>query len=184
MPISENPTGALEGRYRDVLRGRDGRVLWDRGWRKNAIVVTCRHLLAGFLKGDSVLGIDGLAVGAGSAAWDASAPPPPLPSQSALVDPSPFRIDRTSPPPGASFQIDYLDGGNVVAGPTNRLQIAVTLGPGVPAWPDGSHTTSSLREFGLLGRIGGTDVLLNYVTHPVITKDPFSTLERTVWLVF
>lgn len=184
MAISENATHALAGRYRDVLRGPDGRVLMDRGWRSNAIVVTCRHVLAGFLKGDAVLGIDALAVGAGSAAWDASAPPPALPSQSALVDAAPYRVDRTSPPPGATFQIDYLDGGDVVAGPTNRLQIAVTLGPGVPAWPDGAHTTSSLREFGLVGRIGGNDVLLNYVTHPVITKDPFSTLERTVWLVF
>ena len=26
--------------------------------------------------------------------------------------------------------------------------------------------------------------LINYVTHPAIVKDPTSTLERTIWLVF
>ena len=27
-------------------------------------------------------------------------------------------------------------------------------------------------------------VSINYVTHPAIVKDPTSTLERTIWLVF
>jgi hypothetical protein len=184
MAITENPALTLEGRYHDVLYGPDGAVVWDRGWHKNAIAVSCRRLLASFLKADpTALGIDGLMVGAGSPAWDAGAPPPPTPT-SVFFDLNPTKVPRVAPPPGATFQMDYLDGPNVSALPTNRLQINIKLGPGVPAWPDGSHTTSSLREFGLVGRFGGADVMLNYVTHPVITKDPFSTLERTIWLVF
>jgi len=27
-------------------------------------------------------------------------------------------------------------------------------------------------------------VLIDYVTHPAIAKDPVSTLTRTIWLVF
>jgi hypothetical protein len=180
MAIQEHATLTLEGRYHDVLRDAAGDVVWDRGWHKNAIVVTCRHLLAGFLKGDPpVLGLGGLLVGAGLEAWDLSAPPQPLPTNTALVDPNPFKL-----PKGPDLKIDFLDGGMVVPFPTNRLQIAAKLGPNLPSWPDGNHTTSSLREFGLVGTLNGADVLLNYVTHPVITKDPASTLERTIWLVF
>ena len=86
--------------------------------------------------------------------------------------------------PRAALQIDYLAGATVSATPTNRLQIKATLGPNVPTWPDAGHSTSSLREFGLVGKIDGADVLINYVRHPVITKDPASSLERTIWLVF
>ena len=35
---SEVVSAGLHGMYRDVLRDRSGRILWDRGWRKNAIV--------------------------------------------------------------------------------------------------------------------------------------------------
>jgi hypothetical protein len=107
-------------------------------------------------------------------------PPSPSAGQVALVDPNPFAVPLTS------LQLDFLDPntGAVSAVVTNRLQVVATLGPGLPTWPDANHATSTLREFGLVGTLNGTTVLINYITHPAIVKDPTSTLERTIWLVF
>jgi hypothetical protein len=173
----------LQGRYHDVLRDRVGHMRWDRGWHKNAIVTDCRRLLAGFIRGTptGALGIRGLQVGAGLAAWDQPpGPPPPTAGQVALIDPHPFTV------PVADLQIDFLERAtdSVSTVPTNRLQIVANLGPGVPSWPDANHAASTLREFGLVGQLNGATVLINYVTHPAIVKDPTSTLERTIWLVF
>lgn len=66
----------------------------------------------------------------------------------------------------------------------NRVQIEATLGPDVPPWPDADHASGNLREFGLVATLDGGPVLINYVTHPLIAKDPASTLERTIWIVF
>lgn len=178
MRGTEIVTTELHGMYRDVLRDGNGRVVWDRGWKSNTIVVDCRRLLAGFVGGTTPsLGVQGLRVGQGKDAWDISAPPLPTQSQTALVDPSPFLV-----PPG-SIKIDYLSGGTVTPTPTNRLQIVATLAPNVPPWPDAQHATGNLREFGLVGKLAG-ETLINYVTHQVIVKDPASTLTRTIWLVF
>ena len=179
MARTEHPTVELHGLYRDVLRDPNGRVLWDRGWNQNTIVLNCRRLLAGFMAGPTTsLGIQGLRVGQGSDAWDLTSPPTPMPTQTALVDPNPFLVQR------GALQIDFLNGGTVTATPTNRLQIIATLGPNVPPWPDVNHASGNLREFGLVGRLSGAETLINYVTHPVIVKDPASTLTRTIWLVF
>lgn len=184
MPGFEIVTGELSGVYRDVLRNAHGRVIWDRGWRTNTIVADCRRLLAGFMRGDptSAVGIQELQVGAGRAEWDQN---PPLPNemQGSLVDLAPYHV------PLNSLKIDYLDGGNPSSNPTRRLQIVATLGPKVPEWPEPGnglpiHPTATLREFGLVGQLDGAPVLINYVTHVAIVKDPFSTLERTIWLVF
>lgn len=182
MQKAEDVTSHLHGMYRDVLRDARGRVLWDRGWQKNAIVIDCRRLLASFMRGaPAAAGIQGLFVGAGLPAWD-SPPGPPAPSanQAALVDPDRFLV------PAGDLQLDFLDPatGAVSAGVTNRLQIVATLGPGVPPWPNAAHPTITLREFGLRATLAGADRLVNYVTHPAIVKDPTSTLERTLWLVF
>jgi hypothetical protein len=177
----ERPLSSLYGMYRDVLRDRNGRVIWDSGWTKNAIVEDCRRLLSAFMRGAPIgsAGIQGLQVGAGSAAWDlAPSPPPPSPSQTALVDPNPFLMPRID------LQFDFLSGPVVSAAPTNRLQIGATFGPGVPPWPDGTHSSATLREFGLVADLDGSPVLINYRTHPAIPKDPASTLERTIWLTF
>ncbi len=181
MPSLESLTVNLHGMYHDVLRDPQGRVIFDSGWRHNTIVADCRRLLAGFMHGAPTgsLGIQGIQVGAGLAAWDS---PPGLPAsnpaQAALADPNPFTVPRPS------LQFTYLTNGVVSATPTNSVQIVATLGPGVPSWPDPNHSTSTLREFGLVGQLEGNPVLINYVTHPAIPKDPFSTLERTIWLVF
>jgi hypothetical protein len=180
MPNYETVTEGLHGIYRDVLRDAAGRVAWDRGWRENTIVGDCRRLLAAFMRGAPVgaVGIQGLQVGAGLDAWDQPpGAPPPHPGITALVDPQPFTVPR------ASLQFDFLSGGVVSGTPTNRLQIKASLGPNVPTWPDANHASGTLREFGLVGELDGTTVLLNYVIHPAIPKDPASTLERTIWLV-
>lgn len=179
MTGAEHPAAALRGEYRDVLRDPGGRIVWDRGWRSNAIVGDCRRLLAAFMRGTpTVNGLLGLQVGGGLDAWDASGPPQATSGQTALVDPHPFTADATK------LTIDFLDGGTVAASPTNKLQIQANLGNQVPNWPDANHPTGNLREFGLVAKLGTTTVLINYVTHPVIAKDPASTLERTIWLTF
>ena len=178
MPHTDHPTSGLHGLWRDRILNSDGYVT-EGAIRQNAIVVDCRRILSSFMAGAPSLGIQGLQFGAGLAAWDVGGPPAATAAQTALVDPNPFTG------PSSSMQFDFVDDlGAVVAGPTNRLQIVATLGPGEPPWPDGDHIAGSLREFGLIGELNGSPALINYVTHPVINKDPASTLERTLWLVF
>jgi hypothetical protein len=181
MSTIEDPVLSLHGMFRDVLRGPDGNVIWDRGWHNNAIVTSCHTLLAGFMAGGptATKGAQGLLVGQGLDAWDGpSGPPQATPAQTQLVDPNPATV------PLGLLQFTFLTGSTPSAKPTNRLQIVATLGPKVPPWPDGNHVTVNLREFGLVAEINGKPALVNYVTHPVIVKDPDSTLTRTIWLVF
>jgi hypothetical protein len=177
--MSEICTSELKGIYRDILYAPDGHVIWDRGWVRNTIVQNCRQLLASFMGGTpSSLGIQGLKVGEGSTSWDLTAPPAASPTQTALVDPNGFLLPR------ASLQISFMQNGTVSATPTNQLQIVASFGPQQPPWPDASHVAGNLREFGLVGRLNNAETLVNYVTHPVIVKDPASTLTRTIWLTF
>lgn len=164
----------LRGMFRDTLRDERGRVVWRRDWQKNVIVADARRLLAGLLRGaPSTLGIKGLRVGSGNPSWDSTGPPAPSPTQAALV--APVHTLGVGP----DLRIDYLDSaGNPSVSPTNRLQIFGTFQANVP--PGGPHT---LREFGLVATLNGTDVLINYRTHEAIAKDPTSKLERTIWLV-
>jgi hypothetical protein len=179
MTPTETAGDGLQGRYRDVLRDAGGEVISDSGWRTNAIAGACRRLLAAFMRGaPSTEGLLGLQVGAGVDVWDASGPPPATPAQTALKDPMPLTV------PAAALQIDFLDAGAATASPTSRIQIQATLGPGVPPSPWPGHASGNLREFGLVAQLDGATVLVNYVTHTVIAKDPASTLERTIWLQF
>lgn len=179
MPHTELPAAGLRGSYRDVIRGPDGRVIEARPVRSNAIVTDCRRILATLLSGGAALGIQGMQFGQGLSAWDVNGTPAATPGQVALVDPNPFTV------PTVDLAVTFVDdAGIVVPGPTNRLQIIATLGPGLPPWPDPNHPAGSLREFGLIGDLGGNAALINYITHPVIVVDPASTLERTLWLVF
>ena len=177
-PVTETPTAALHGLWRDVIRHGSGGE--ERGQiRPNAIVSDCRRALAVFVAGGGGPGIEGLWFGAGDPAWDVGGTPPATPAQVALVDPKPFLL------PAAALKIDFVDDlGAISAQPTRRLQIVADLAAGSPPWPDAFHAALSLREFGLASHIGGAPVLLNYVTHPVINKDAASALERTIWLVF
>ncbi|MEU4713972.1 hypothetical protein AB0F73_10030 [Micromonospora purpureochromogenes] len=179
---AEHPADGLYGQFRDVLYDAEGRRQWDRGWVRNTIVADCRRLLAGFVRGTPTTAeaVFGLAVGTGIPAWDTSGPPQPSPNQAALVDTHPHLVPR------AQLQLDYINpaNGTISAQPTGTLQLKAVLGPGVPGWPDVDHPTGTLREFGLVAKLNGAQILINYRTHPAIAKDPASTLERTIWLVF
>lgn len=180
MATIEKDILRIEGHYRDVLTDPDGDVVCDRGTRKNLIVLGFRVLIACFVRGaPPALGVQSLRVGIGLAAWDAL-PDPPVVTQTALVDPSPYVVQA------ADLQFAWVDSVNgvVVPGPTNILQIRAVLGPGAPSWPDADHPTSTLREFALFGQLDGNPWMLNSVRHPAIVKDPASTLTRTLWLVF
>lgn len=184
MLKQETATMGLQGSYRDVLVDAAGQVAWDRGWRKNTIVIDCRRLLAGFVRGEKdTLGIQGLRVGAGDPAWDGQVPPAPSAADTKLVDPSPYLVQAKD------LKFDYIDPetGHVSTTVTNRLQIVATLGPRQPDWPEKPtpiHPAPTLREFGLVGQLGGATVLLNAVRHVAVIKDPLSTLVRTIQLVF
>lgn len=167
----------IQGIYRDCLRDPGGTLISDSGWRSNMIVLSCRTLLSGFMKNDTALGIQALQVGQGDAGWDTNPPPLPDPNTlNALTDPAPFEI------PLAQLTLEYLDtSDNVVATPSNRLQITATLGPNVPPAPPNPFP---LREFGLFGSLGGKLFMIDYIRHPLIQKDAITTLERKVRLIF
>lgn len=170
---------AIRGIYRDLLIGPDGRVIADRGWSSNTIVMSCRVLLAGFLKNEPSDGIRYLAVGQGQAAWDAAGAPAPDPALTVGLE-QPY----APPIPAAELGLAYLnESDSEIALPSSRLQITATLKPGYPA-PLAPLTTYPLREFGLFARFGGSDTMINCIRHPVILKDAATTLIRIVRLYF
>lgn len=168
----------LKGIYRDILRDAGGKVTHDSGWIGNTIVERCRILLAGFMKNDPTDGIHHLAFGQGLATWDSSGTPASDQAATGLVTP------YNPPIAAANLTITYLDeSNNEVAAPTSRLQITAILTPGYPA-PLAPLTTFPLREFGLFGRFGGTDYMINSIRHAVIHKDASATLIRMIRLFF
>ncbi|RJX31914.1 MAG: hypothetical protein C4531_06900 [Desulfurivibrio sp.] len=168
----------LKGIYRDILHSADGSVTHDSGWVCNTIVERCRILLAGFMKNDPTDGIHHLSFGQGLAAWDSAGLPAPDPAATGLVTP------YNPPIAAANLTMTYLDeDNNEVAAPTSRLQITAILAPGYPA-PLAPLTTYPLREFGLFGRFGGTDYMINSIRHAVIHKDASATLIRMIRLFF
>lgn len=175
---TEAQFSSLRGMYRDVLLAGDGRTAWDSGWTPNTVVDRGRALVAGFLRNDASAGIQFLAVGQGLPQWDAAGTPPPEATATDL-------LNRHAPPiPAADLNLAYLDAaGNVVEGPTTRLQITATLAAGYPAISPPA-TAYPLREFGLFGRFGDTDYMVNCVRHAVIHKDAASTLIRVIRLYF
>lgn len=173
MPTNYRPMGE----FFDQINTAQGKVI-HLGWRSNLIVDRCRLLLAGFMRGDGPFGIQQLQIGRGLETWDMEPPEPPASDDQQLTDPAPFVVTITP------AQIVYLDElGTPVAGPTNRIEISITLGTGEPPL-DLDETTFPLREFGLFGDFGGEDYMINYVRHPVIHKQADDTLTRTIRLVF
>ncbi len=168
----------LKGVYNDrIITGKE-RVV-DLGWRSNIIVDRCRYLLASFMRGDrATRGIHFLAVGKGEEDWDTVPPASSQRDQIALTDPHPFHI-RISP-----RQMVYLDtAGNPTNVPSNRIQVRVILKPGTPPISEG-ETSYALREFGLFGRLGRENYMIDYVRHAVIHKQAEDTLTRTIRLIF
>jgi len=169
---------SIKGIYRDLLKGPNDDIIYDSGWVSNRIVDRCRKLLAGFMKNDQPKGIQFLAVGQGKKEWDTSGAPPPNSSVTKLMDPNPFTIDVKN------LSLVYLkENDEEVKGPTNRLQITATLGTNEPP-AVASVSSYPLREFGLFGKFGGKDYMIDCIRHPVIHKDVSATLIRVVRLYF
>jgi len=165
-----------QGIYRDRMIRSDA-TMRQWGWRSNIIVERCRFLLAGFMKRENVRGISALYVGRGLESWGSN-PPSPDVSNNSLVDPDPFRITI------APDRISFLNAaGNIEEGPTNRIEVNVVMGEDTPP-PEGDSGAYPLREFGLFGRFGTEEFMIDYVRHPVIYKAGHDTLERTIRFVF
>ncbi len=167
----------IKGIYRDILSiGKD--ILYDSGWNSNTIVLGCRRLLAGFMKNDPSDGIQFLAVGSGMNEWDTVGIPDVVAETTTDLE------QRCVDPVLSTLDIEYLDNSDTpVTGPTSRIQIRATLDPGYPS-PILPLSTYPLREFGLFGRLGGVDFMINCVRHPVIHKDSSATLIRVLRLYF
>ncbi|MFH1217116.1 MAG: hypothetical protein V1706_11510 [Pseudomonadota bacterium] len=176
--MEQRITGQLKGIYRDIVKNGDGGIIHDSGWTSNTIVECCRILLAGFIRNEPSDGIRHMAFGQGLDAWDDGGPPPPDSMATGLVTPYNPPIAFTD------LSVVYLNEGlSEVATPTSRLQITAILEPGYPT-PLAPLTTYPLREFGLFGRLGGTDFMINSIRHAVIHKDTSATLIRMIRLFF
>lgn len=172
---------SIKGIYRDILKGKDGNLIYDSGWVTNTIMDRCRILLSGFMKNDPSYGIQRLAVGRGLKQWDTTGAPSPDPATTTNL------VDRFNPPiPYADLNLVYLDEDDtVVVGQrkTDRLQVTATLVPGYPT-PVSPLTSYPLREFGLFGKFNDEEYMINYIRHPVIHKDESATLIRLIKLYF
>jgi hypothetical protein len=172
-------TISIRGIYRDVLLRPDGRVEHDGGWVRNTIVTRCRVLLTAFIGNEPSAGIQYLAVGRGSDAWDTGGIPASDPDATTDL------VQRYAPHKNFSeLEVAYLNAQDQTQeAPSPRLQVTATLGPGYPVPLPGGRTYP-LREFGLFGRLGDDDFMINSIRHPVIHKDEAATLIRVVRLYF
>ncbi len=169
----------IKGKYRDILKGPDNRVILDTGWRSNTIVHGCKMMIAAMMKNDSPQGVQYLKVGQGDQTWDVTTS---TASEDALDLVSPYRIVI----PQHELKMVYLkeDKSRTVSSEiTNVLQITATLAHGFPE-PITDSNFYPLREFGLFGRCGSKDYMINCVRHQVINKDVAATLIREIQLYF
>lgn len=171
----------IKGIYRDRLFDAEGRAVFDSRWRSNMIVLRCRELLAAFMRNEATetkFGITALKVGRGDPAWDAASTASPDPNTTIkLLDASPYNIDRNR------LTVKYLDAHDqIVPGPTNRIEVIATLEHDEPT--PATDPPYPLREFGLFGRFGASEYMIDYIRHPLIEKDGSVILERRVRLIF
>lgn len=167
-----------EGKYLDCLVCADGRVV-DYGWRSNVIVDQCRELLAAFMHGQTVSGIQRISLGRGDTSWDTLPYEAPVSSTSSLVDPSPRDIAMTD----AEMSISFLDiASNTTTDVHSRIEVSVTIeGDSLPIGPGEEFP---LREFALYGELNTSDYMIDYVRHGVIHIGQGDVLTRRVRLVF
>lgn len=167
-----------KGEYLDRLIHEDGRLV-DYGWRPNVIVDQCRQLLAAFLHGQTVSGIQHISLGRGDVSWDSLPYEAPVPSTSSLIDLSPHDIAVAD----AEMNVSYLDvAGNTTSDVHSRIEVSVTIeGDSLPI---GSGETFPLREFALYGELNSGDYMIDYVRHGVIHIGQGDVLTRRVRLVF
>lgn len=135
---------------------------------KNMIVTFATTLIAYVMNpsGGSTGGLQYLAVGTG---YGTGTPANPQSEDASYTD------LRTELARKQITSVAYLDtNGNVVAGPTNRLQITTTF--------DEADANGSLVEMGFFGGNAtatlGSGYMFNYKVFPVITKD--SSVKMTI----
>ena len=168
----------IQGMWRDTYEWADGRRLigpWKRNQIQNAAPILVGGLLrrAGELAFPGFTGITYIGYGSGNVSWDIT---PPV--QDAADTTLTLEYFRKIVPNTDLFFLDPLaaPGSAPVAGPTRRVGFVGTL---LPAEGNGS-----LREFGLFGGLASgtldSGTILNWIVHPLITKDATLTITRNV----
>jgi len=181
----------IEGMYRDRLYSDDG-VVFESGWKSNAIVADFGKFLAALMKRDfgKMVGIEYMAFGGGNGSdakfkgcvksfFDSKKELPYMADDDGRWAWA-KRIDDSD--------MEYLDKDDqIVTGEvTNRLKIEVFIDKAKPV-----TETLVYEEFALLGideSSGGPDTgkmfFVDYVNHKPITKDASMKLTRTIVLTF
>jgi hypothetical protein len=210
----ESLRGAMHIFHEDKYDGKikvKGEVFWTmtdvvtgevtKGHIPNVVTLDASILLARLVKGTGVpiphqsepnFGVFALAVGTGDVAWNPLNPPPGTNTQRSLFN----ELARK-----AIASTDFIDGAGAISGvPTNVVDFTTTFAT--------SEAVGPLTEMGLLGgdistnmsitnpvlppnglydptvNVVGKDTLVNYITFPVISKPPTSTLSWTWRLTF
>lgn len=168
---------AIDGQYRDIIRRNHGRIR-DYGWRSNIIVDQGRVLLAAFMAGQTVTGVNRIELGRGNPDWDTQSSPltAPSPQTDSLVDGEPVGL---SIDPG---NITFIDTeGNAVSEATHTVEVAVTITvDDLSTWSE----PWALREFALFGQIGDDRLMIDYVRHPALALTADGELSRRIRLAF
>ncbi len=193
------------------LRSPKGEIFWEltdtrtgqvtKGHIQNVVTLDASILLARFMKGTGTanpnqcepkFGVFALAVGTGDVGWQPLNPPPATNTQRSL-----FNELARKQVASTSF---ITSGGSISGVPTNVVDFNFTFAE--------SEAVGALTEMGLVGgdlssnmsirnpvlppngtydptiNLVGKDMLVNYVTFPVISKPATSTLSWTWRLTF
>lgn len=183
-----------------------GEVFWEmrdsatgkvtRGHIKNVVTLDASILIATFMKGTGTgtpnvcvpgFGIYALAVGTGDVSWNPMRPPSPTETQRSLFN----ELARK-----AVASTSFIDGDGIISGVRTNVVDFTTIFTE-------SEAVGAITEMGLVGGdinpvmsvknpilppngpydptvdTAGKDILVNYVTFPVINKGPTSTLSWT-----
>ncbi len=172
-PTRENITPRLTCRWRDTIRRSDGSEEvspWNTNQFQNSVSTLIMALLA---QEGGYTGISHFAVGSGDVAWDAT--PPTLDPADTTLEAEVFRKALV---PATDFLYLDPDTDLVVAGPTRKLQITVTLDP--------SEANTDLREWALFGGTASAAAdsgeMVDWKNHALIVKDLTMTITRTIIL--
>jgi len=170
----------MKGYWRDTVQRRGG--TWEpAGEGPNLVVATASVVMAALLRQSTLywaIGDGNVGNASATPAWDAGVAAQtivPSAGETGLLR----EIFRKVVAPA---DIEFLDGGGlVVAGPTNRLRVKVTIGNLEPG-----SGTFYFREWGLFGLTAtatpGSGFLINHKVHPTFEKTVVSALGRVVHL--
>lgn len=170
--------GQITGTFRDLLLDDAGQVLYDSGWRQNAIMSGCRVLLAALIKGDAEAGIKYWAVGEGQAAWDTA--PPTTIDRTRLQ--SEVARQAIAAPQIQFWNTQWQTPGNDMPSSTPSFALDIRAEFKEAIWG------KTLREFGLFGGNAAaganTGYLINHKVHTPLQVPSGATLQRRLVLTF